>query len=492
MSDLSNFKLMALDKNQVRTFYFISAIFTLFIGVAFIYNVGYLAGLPIVFLVILLGIFRIDTLAYLSVFITPLSLNLARTNLGVGVSVPSEPLMFGLFIIFWLKVLADGGLDKRILRHPVTIMIFIQLAWFVITTATSSLVIVSIKTTLARFTYVSVFYFMFLYLFSKFENISKFLWLYLIPLLMVIGYTIFNQFVAGFTEESAHIAMTPFYNDHTAYGTAISFFIPVVLALIFDKKKDNFSRVIQFVILFFLITAIVLSYSRASWVGLIGAFGCFFVFIFRIKPILVYTGFLLLIISAITFRTEIVLKLEQNTKVSSTNYSSHVGSIGNISTDDSNIERLNRWASAIRMFKTKPYLGYGPGTYMFKYAPFQKDSQKSRISTNQGTGGGSHSEFLGPLSEQGYLGPILFILLFVVAIQRASSFIKRCEDKSIRILAKGLLLGWITYLFQGSLNFFLDTEKISVPFWGFLAALVALEIYHDKRVSKNLSDQPTT
>jgi hypothetical protein len=48
----------------------------------------------------------------------------------------------------------------------------------------------------------------------------------------------------------------------------------------------------------------------------------------------------------------------------------------------------------------------------------------------------------------------------------------------VRLLAKSLVLGLITYWVHGMLNNFLDTEKASVPFWAFIAGLVALEVYH--------------
>jgi len=46
------------------------------------------------------------------------------------------------------------------------------------------------------------------------------------------------------------------------------------------------------------------------------------------------------------------------------------------------------------------------------------------------------------------------------------------------MLALTFLLGLVTYYLHGSLNNFLDTDKASVPFWGFTAAIVALEVYH--------------
>jgi hypothetical protein len=41
-----------------------------------------------------------------------------------------------------------------------------------------------------------------------------------------------------------------------------------------------------------------------------------------------------------------------------------------------------------------------------------------------------------------------------------------------------MFLGLVTYLIHGILNNFLDTDKASAPFWGFIAAIVAIEVYH--------------
>jgi putative inorganic carbon (HCO3(-)) transporter len=86
------------------------------------------------------------------------------------------------------------------------------------------------------------------------------------------------------------------------------------------------------------------------------------------------------------------------------------------------LERINRWKSAFRMFDDKPFLGFGPGTYMFKYASYQMSYEKTIISTNAGDMGNAHSEYFGPLSEQGLFGMItylgLIITILVVAIRR--------------------------------------------------------------------------
>ncbi|MFN6091917.1 MAG: O-antigen ligase family protein, partial [Bacteroidota bacterium] len=377
-------------------------------------------------------------------------------------------------------------------KHPVTWIILIHLGWYTITTLTSTMPVVSIKSTLARYCYVSVFYFSLLYLFIKKQNIHKFLWAYLLPLLAVCIITMLNQASAGFTEQNAHIAMVPYYNDHTAYAAVIALFIPVIIALLFENKINKTLKTFILIVAALLITAIILSYTRAAWVALAGALGCLFIYILKIKNWVVYTGIGLVVLTYALFHVEITMYLERNDKTSSTDYAKHVQSIGNISTDDSNIERLNRWSCALRMFNEKPLLGYGPGTYMFQYGQFQKHSERSGISTNFAEGGGSHSEYLGPLSEQGILGPVTFILILAVLLQRTSSFLRMCTNKNTRVVTKGLVLGLVTYIIHGGLNYFLDTEKLAVPFWGFIACLVAFDIYYSEHQQQELNQHSAT
>ena len=484
--------LKVISKDQLRWFYAITILFSLLLGWGIMNGMMYLAGLPVVFLIFLLLIFRLDLIVFLSVIITPFSINLAQTGVGIGVSLPSEPLMFALFLIFWLKVFSDGGLDKRILKHPVTVVILLHLLWYTVTTATSSMFLVSFKSTLARYCYISVYYFMLIYLFSKRENMTRFIWMYTIPLLAIIGYTIYNHAMAGFSEEIAHTAMTPFYNDHTAYAAVLCFFIPVTLGFSFDHQMTKKVRILSGIVFAILLTATILSYTRAAWVGLIGAFCCYLVFVLRVKSALVYSAITMVILLALLFRTQITMQLESNQKVSSDDYAAHVQSIGNISSDDSNIERLNRWACALRMFADQPVFGFGPGTYMFKYGAYQKYSERSGISTNFATGGGSHSEYLGPLAEQGVFGPVLVLLLIGVTVQTTANYLKRTRNAANRILARGALLGLVTYWIHGLLNFFLDTEKASVPYWGFIAILVALQIFDDDLKNSASGDTATT
>jgi O-antigen ligase len=164
-------------------------------------------------------------------------------------------------------------------------------------------------------------------------------------------------------------------------------------------------------LLVLLTTGLIFSYTRAAWVSLAAALVVFLILKLRIPGWLVVVG--LLVGGTVYFmnQDQITIALERNREESSDDFATHVGSISNISTDASNLERINRWHSAVRMFTERPLFGWGPGTYMFQYAPFQASEDRTIISTNFGLQGNAHSEYLGPLAEQGVLGHALMAAL---------------------------------------------------------------------------------
>ena len=178
------------------------------------------------------------------------------------------------------------------------------------------------------------------------------------------------------------------------------------------------------------------------------------------------------------------MKLEQNRQDTSNDLGKHLQSISNISTDASNLERINRWNSAFRMFDERPIFGWGPGTYSFVYAPFQLASEKTIISTNSGDLGNAHSEYIGPLCESGILGAASFLFIFGAIIWTGWRLWYKLPKGPMRGVITSVFLGLLTYFIHGAMNNFLDTDKASVPFWGFAAMLVAADLWYDQKSDK--------
>jgi O-antigen ligase len=279
--------------------------------------------------------------------------------------------------------------------------------------------------------------------------------------------------------------MNPFFRDHTSYGAILAMLFFALGGIVLNKKRDLLYQMLIWGSWIIIAIALVLSYTRAAWISVILSFGVLILVLLKIKLRYIMLLAILGIMYLTGQRTMIIHKMERNRQVSSATLSEHVKSISNITTDESNLERLNRWNAAFRMFRERPVFGWGPGTYMFKYAPFQRAADKTSISTDFGDMGNAHSEYIGPLVESGVLGSLSFIMICILTLITGFSVYFRLEEKRLKQLVLFLLLGYITYVVHGTLNNFLDTDKASALFWGFTAVFVSLDISLKKLNAQN-------
>jgi O-antigen ligase len=466
---------------KITLFYLISISFIL-LNIYFVVKKDSLVinALPALLAVFLLVIFSFDKLIYLVVFFAPLSLPLSEVMPGLNFDMflPTEPILFGLLILFLLKIIHERNFDREILTHPVSLAIYLNLFWILLTSLTSTMPLVSIKFLLARIWFVVCLYLLTAKIFKKGKKMEQYVWLYLIAFLVVIFYATYRHWGYGlWDKQAAHYVVSPFYNDHTSYGAAIAMYLPFALLFAFSKQYSKKIRNAALVVFGILFMAFILSYSRAAWVSMIAALMVWVIIKLKIRFQPIFITAIVVIVLVFSFQHQIVMYLERNSDESSSNLTEHFSSISNISSDASNLERLNRWGCAIRMFKEKPLFGFGPGTYMFQYAPFQLKKERTIISTNAGDGGNAHSEYLGPLSESGVLGLVTFLIILITVLYTGIHAYTRLKDPRLRGIVLAAIIGLITYYVHGFLNNFLDTDKLSVPFWGFTAMIVAADIY---------------
>jgi len=436
-----------------------------------------------VLLVILLAFSRLDALVLSIVFMAPVSVNSEGLGMdGFGLFLPTEPLLIGVMLLYLLKLLKNDTIDKRIFMHPVSWCIYLYFTWTLITCFTSSHILVSFKYLISRAWFVVSFFFIAAHLFKDKKNFDRYFWLYMFPLFFVMLYTITRHAMEGFEHDPAHWVMTPFFNDHTSYGAALAFCIPMFVGMFFTDRLKPTNKLLLVPALVVLFIALILSYTRAAWVSLLaaGVVGVFFYFRVKLSLLFSITG--LGIVFLVFGAESLLMSLERNDQDSSDSLSEHVESISNISTDASNLERLNRWGSAIRMWEERPIVGFGPGTYAFEYAPFQRAADRTIITTNSGDMGTAHSEYLGPLSEKGLFGPLLYLAIIITVTIAAFRVVYSLPNGHLKMIAITAYLGLFTYYVHGILNNFLDTDKISCLFWGFSAMIVALDVFHREEV----------
>ena len=101
--------------------------------------------------------------------------------------------------------------------------------------------------------------------------------------------------------------------------------------------------------------------------------------------------------------------------------------------------------------------------------------------------GNAHSEYIGPLAEQGWPGLLLVVVLLWALFRTGFRVVHALPEGQDRSLALMALLGLVTYFVHGVLNNFLDMDKAAVLVWGSAALLVYLDLGNGKRPSGDLS-----
>lgn len=455
-------------------------LFVLLISLFLYLEVYWVIAIPAALAIISVALFRLHWLLLLITFSVPISLNIEDVGGGFGLSVPTDPLLFGAMLVFLIRQLYEMNYDFKILKNPITVAILLFLFWILITALTSELPMVSVKFFLARLWFIIPFFFVGVQMFKYPDLVNKYMWMYIIPFAGVIIYTLARQAARGFDEQAAHWVMQPFFKDHTIYGAMLAFYIPVFFAYMFRKSYDINTKILSGVFFLILFVGVVASLTRAAWVSLVGGMVLWGLIHFKIRWWIV--GIVAIVGGSFIFgfQTEIMHKLEKNRQDSSGDLAEHVESISNVATDASNLERLNRWSCAFRMFAENPVLGKGPGTYSFLYAPYQRSSELTVISTNFGNLGNAHSEYFGRMAEQGVLGLAAFLLIIVAIFARGIPLYYKLKNRDQANLLLAVLISLATYFIHGTLNNYLDQDKAAISFWGFIAIIVAFDVYGER------------
>jgi O-antigen ligase len=278
---------------------------------------------------------------------------------------------------------------------------------------------------------------------------------------------------ALFTDGLKHSMQLPFqaFEDQRS-GETLS---------ILTKARADCEKFISYVVN--VLFGIIVSFTRATWLSLIVSGGLWVLLRMKIRFVWILIVLFTVSTIAVVKQDDILYSLESNKQGSSDELEGHVKSVSNITTDPSNLERINRWNCAGRMVSERPVFGFGPGTYVFKYGPFQKSSELTLISTNSGDLGDAHSEFLSAMSEMGYTGLAILVTLVLTTISYGFKIIYNTTELKVKLTAYMALLSLMTYYTHAVLNNYSQYDKLAVPLWAFTAIIAALDLYHKNGIN---------
>ena len=423
--------------------------------------------LPFALLVLLLTVLY-PRIVFVALFgLMPLSVPFSTVlpNLGADFWLPTEPIVALYMVLLLLSQRQFWSSIRIVAKTFLFLLILLYISLLVLSAMNSTLWLVSAKYVLVRLWFVVVF---FVWAYVELKNnpkcLRQILWLYVVGVSVVAVCTMVRQYSAGlFDRQVAQYSCTPFFPDHTSYGAALAFALPMALALATSATR-LISRLLALFLSLMLSVALVLSFTRAAWVGLAAGSLVWACCLVRMQP-RTAVAFMLLLICAVGIGWPSIMASMRNTEAESTGGLQHLRSVTNITTDESNLERLNRWSCAWQMFRQKPLLGFGPGTYQFVYAQYQQAQMLTGASTNRGDRGNAHSEYIGLLAECGAPAALVFTLLVLVAALGGLGAVQKMQRGSHRAMLMGLLVGFTAYAIHSALNNFLDMDKLAAPFW---------------------------
>ena len=100
--------------------------------------------LPLGIVLLILYFVSLDKILFLITLLTPLSIGLSISNGSFGLSVPVEPMLIGVSVLFVFRLVFYFNYDLRLLKHPLSILIVLYLFWMFITSINSKIPVVSI------------------------------------------------------------------------------------------------------------------------------------------------------------------------------------------------------------------------------------------------------------------------------------------------------------------------------------------------------------
>lgn len=473
---------MAISTRILFNFFSIITILCLLAGVV-LQNILPM-GVPALFLLIYISIVNFRVVFYLLIACIPLSIEYQFPN-GFGTDLPSEPLMVGLMLVYFLYALHFGHTfsnapkGQHFYRNPMTLLLFLHFAWLIVATVHSEAIFFSFKYLLAKTWYIVSFYFLAALLLQKRKDFFEFSWVLFVPLIFTVVSTVFKHALSGFSFEQSNYVMHPFYRNHVDYACTLTVTLPFVILL--WRWSPRYKKLLLASI-FIILVGIWFSFTRAAMIGVLGAGMYYYVIKYRWTKYLVFGT----IVGSILF---VGYVLEKNKyldfapnferAVSHKNFDNLVEATAK-GEDVSTMERVYRWVAGFRMIGEKPFLGFGPSNFYNFYQSYTINDFKTYVSDNEEQST-IHCYYLLVAVESGIPGLIIFMTLVFYALLRGEQIYHRAKQKWHREAVLAAILSFVIILQTLLINDLVETDKIGSFFFINLAIIANIDILTRKK-----------
>jgi len=243
---------------------------------------------------------------------------------------------------------------------------------------------------------------------------------------------------------------TGFFNAPLTFGNYILLVLPMVIGLSSYSKKGREKRWLQFSSLIIL-TAIVFSYGRGVWLGLIG--GLIFMAILRSKRLLLFVLTGIILCSTVLF---ILPSSKFSERIMETIKSTRpVG------------DRIYFLEGGLKIIRDYPITGVG-------WEGFRKVYPRYRPVEARESGCNAHNNFIDVTVDGGLLGLGMFLWLLVTIYKVGFHIFKELEEGYFKGIAWGFLGSFTAFLIAGLSQYNFGDSEVVMLFYFLLGMVMVI------------------
>jgi O-antigen ligase len=442
---------------------------------SFTSNFAFLA-IPFVLAGLLWVIFDWKSFYWFFLFSIPLS---AEVKLGsFATTVPDEPMMW-MFVPMLMMIIAYNykRLPSWFLRHPLTLIIFLQFVWLIVAVIFSQNHFLSGKFLAAKIWFLCSYIILPVLIIHKKSDIIKAFLLFVIPALTHAVIVFIWHFFLDFDYWSSNDVVKPFYMNHVDHATVLSMLFPLMLiAYQLTKGKTKWQNRLCLAMVIFLMPAIYVTGARAAMLGVIFSF----VISYAIRKRLV--NFIMpmfyIFVASMAFylsHNYTFVKYRPDMK-----YTATQRTFGDLmtatfkGTDMSSMERFYRWIASARMSQDHPIVGVGPNNFYDHYKAYTSPMFKTWVWRNVEKST-THNYFFLMLVEQGWPAAILYGILVVVVFATAQRIYHRAHSRFYKKIVMALVMMFAAGFINNFFSELLEAHKIGALFFMSITLLIIVD-----------------
>ena len=393
----------------------------------------------------------IEVILLLLIFLVPLVFTFRGTTYNI-LKIAAIELFASFIFVLWL-VKACHTRQSRMVNCPLNLPILTYLAWAMVSTLWAVNKFAALEVVILQIA-LAALYFIIL---NNTRNTETFITVMVITGSIVSIYGILQYMGIDFTTPKAAPLVSTLGNVNFT-GEYLMMIIPLSAAMIFQQSRHLRGRRQKTMIIVFGVFTILmfihllLTKSRAAWVGLIGGG----IVLFFINPVKKHRLKFLFYLALVTI---VALSVIYVSSGGSDFFSIKNEAISIFDTRGSSILfRFFVWKSTFRMIRENPINGVGAGNFKIIY-PLYRSPEEHDISGGDIRVEKAHNDYLGITSELGLIGFGIFVWLLVTVFKVFKGL------RNQPILATGLLVSVISMLVAAVFGFPFHTPATSLTFW---------------------------